>query len=240
MVNNKKYFAHMLSLALVVCTASVFVKGVEPVEVEEKKMKTFKRYRYYLNKGYVDKKWIAKKIRKDIDKDPERALEIIYALGVDPNMPVNNIHRQPYTLFGYTVNRVVWNADGLCFFKEDEKGRSFSAEKRCNVKLIEKLFKLGADLDKMSGWIFPSQSAREVVRDKSNDYSSFKRPKEGRICARAIERLFNGINELTDKEYADEREREVDAENEWEVDAEYKEYLKKQQEKKNKISSNSQ
>ncbi len=226
MVNNKKYFARMLSLGLFVCTASVFVKGVEPVE-EKKETPTSKKYRYYLNKGYVDKEWIAKKIMKDIDKDPERALEIIDALGVDPNMPVNNIHRQPYTLFGYTVNRVVWNAD-------------LGRHERCDIELIKKLFKLGADLDKMTGWIFPSQSAREVVRDKSNDYSSFKRPKEGRLCARAIERFFNGINELTDKEYADEREREVDAENEWEVDAEYKEYLKKQQEKKNKISSNSQ
>ena len=227
MVNNKKYIARMLSLALFVCTASTFVKGGIPEE--KKETLTFKEYQWYKENGYADKhkEWIARWIMKDIDKDPERALEIIEALGVDPNMPVNNKHLQAYTLFGHTVNRVVWNAD-------------LGRHERCDIELIKKLFKLGADLDKMTGWIFPSQSAREVVRDKSNDYSSFKRPKEGRLCARAIERFFNGINELTDKEYADEREREVDAENEWEVDAEYKEYLKKQQEKKNKISSNSQ
>ena len=219
MVNNKKYIARMLSLALFACTASVFVKGV--VSEEEKETPTRKKYQWFKKNGYADKEWMAKKIMKDIDKDPERALEIIEALGVDPNMPVNNKHLQAYTLFGHTVKRVITNAY-IGYIKEDEQGQPY-VERRCNIELIKKLFDLGADLDKMTGWIYPSQSAREVVRDKSNDHFSCERPTEqGRLCARAIERFFNGINELTDKEYTDEEK----------VDKEYKEYLKSQHEKK--------
>ncbi len=215
MVNNKKYFAHMLSLALVVCTASVLTGPVDQAEEvedtraveEEKKTKTFKKYRYYLNEGHANKEWMPKKVMNEMEIDVNNTLDIIDGLDEDPNMRlVDDKYPCPHNVLVYASYLVPVESNGYWL--------------GCNTKLIEELLIRGGD-PKIKNDDGSTRNALEVVEGHVNSWIS----EEIRDCAKKVKIiLLNAceINELTDNEKAYK---------------DYEEYLKKQQEKKNDNNS---
>ncbi len=172
MVKNKKYFARMFLLGLVVCTSSVFVKGVVSDE-EEKETPTSVKYGAYRKKG---EKWIKKnnneinkEIINEIFRDPDKSLDIMKAFEVGPNYIINNVWRCPCTIAGSTFKQIIEDA----------------GEGKCNISLVKKIFDLGVDIDKKTGWFYQSKSVRDVIMDILGfyGYSYSTELKQCKCCA---------------------------------------------------------
>ncbi len=175
MVKNKKYFTRMFLLGLVVCTSSVFVKGVVSDE-EEKETPTSVKYGAYRKKG---EKWIKnndkeinKEIKNDIFRAPDKSLEIMKAFEVGPNYMINNSDCAcPCTIAGNTFKQIIKDA----------------GEGECNISLAKTIFDLEVDIDKKTGWIWKSKSVRDVIMYALGDcYSTDLKQHKCYNCAKKI------------------------------------------------------
>lgn len=215
MISNKKCFAHMLSLALVVCTTSAFVKGV--LNEEKKGKPLFKKYRYYEEQGHADKDWIPRMVMKDMYNNVDDTPDIIGGLGEDSNMLLDNTkYPFPHNVLAYASYLVIENAS---------KSNGWLS-KRCNIELIQQLLDCGGDPEAKNvenGW-FGSSNITESAQDFAESFICDKN-KEKRLCAKKVNRLLRETDELTYAELAKLTDEEL-------AYQDYIEYLKKPQKEK--------